>query len=93
MLDSGCGLYSQAGAAAALGARESSQHVAFPEEGSIKVLLPAEVANALDLSGWGSGLGFLGDCGSWYWPVLFWFFHNCNNSSRLGPVVLEGLPS
>lgn len=53
MLDSGCGLYSQAGAAAALGARESSQHVAFPEEGSIKVLLPAEVANTLDLSGWG----------------------------------------
>lgn len=91
MLDSVHGLFSHAGTAAAVGKRESSQHRTFPEEGSI--MLPAEMANALDLSGWGSDLVFLGDRGSWYWLVLVWFFHNCNHSSRLGPVALEGLPS
>lgn len=79
------------GTAAALGKRQSRQHITFPGEGSIKVLLPAEMANALDLSVWGSSLGFLGNCG--YWLVLFWFFHNCNHSCRVGPVALEGLPS
>lgn len=57
-----------------LWAKESSQHITFPGEGSIKVLLPAEMANALDFSGWGSGLGFLEDCESCYWLVLVWFF-------------------